>query len=286
VLHNVLVCLDGSQGYEAQRTCQAVAFEFARKYQARLIGLHVRPLPPPIAPAMAAPAVALGASMAIAAMEASARAAALDDREEQQRAEAFADEFLEAAARAGVEATCHTVRGDLVDQVVQYAHAADLVLLPDALARQAPAWPVARIVRSVARPVLLASQAAVPIKRIAVAYDGSLGSDRALQAAVDMAINWPEPRPDIVLLAVTANTGDRAAVLAPAEQYVRGYDLRYRTHVAQGAPARRICAAAAEEEARLLCMGAYGHSRLREALLGGAIDEVVKHRHQALLLVH
>ena len=38
-----------------------------------------------------------------------------------------------------------------------------------------------------ARPILLASQCTLPIRRIAVAYDGSVGADRALQAAVDIA---------------------------------------------------------------------------------------------------
>lgn len=285
MLHNVLVCLDGSQGWSARQNCQAVAFEFAAQYGARLIGLHVRPLPPPLVPVMYPPEMALGASMAMAAMEANMRLAVEEERHEDE-GELFCHRFLEAARSCGVEATCHSVRGDLIEKIVEHAHAADLVLLPDAHEAGVPPWPLGRLVRAVARPVLLASQAVVPIRRIAVAYDGSIGADRALQTSVDIAINWPAPRPDVILLAVSRGGESKNELLGAAEQYVRGYDLDYKTRVLEGKVCEALCTAADEEGASLLSMGAYNHSSLREALLGSTTDEVVEHRHQPLLLCH
>ena len=285
MLHNVLVCLDGSQGWSAQQACQTVAFEFATQYGARLIGLHVRPPPPSLLPVMYPPEMAMGASMAMAAMEADMRRALDRDAVGDDGLE-FSNAFLEAARAAGVDATCHSVRGEMVEKIVEYAHSADLILLPDAHEPGVPAWPLGRLVRSVARPVLLASQCAVPIRRIAVAYDGSIGADRALQASVDIAVNWPAPRPDVILLAVAENGASRNELLGPAEAYLRGYDLAYTARVVKGNAAQGICAAADEEAASLLSMGAYNHSSLREALLGSTTDEVVEHRHQPLLLCH
>lgn len=283
MLHNVLVCLDGSQGWNAQQSCQSVAFEFAAQYGARLIGLHVRPLPPPLVPVAYPPEMALGASMAMAAMEANIR---LSLEQEQDDGQEFTQAFREAARAAGVEATCHSVRGDLIEKIVEYAHAADLVLLPDAHEPGVPPWPLGRLVRAVARPVLLASQAVIPIRRIAVAYDGSIGADRALQTSVDIAINWPAPRPDVILLAVATNGASQSELLGAAEQYVRGYDLDYKARVVKGRVSEAICTVADEEAASLLSMGAYNHSSLREALLGSTTDEVVEQRHQPLLLCH
>ena len=283
MLHNVLVCLDASQGREALTDCEAVAYEFAAMYRARLVGLHVRPLLLPMAPLMYPPEVALGATMAMASMEASARAAA-DDAQDAGHGEEYVREFLEGARRAGIEATCQSVRGDVVEEIVKFAHAADLVLLPDAHRPGMPAWPVARLVKAVARPILLASQAALPIRRIAVAYDGSAGADHALQAAVDIAVNWPRPRPDVILLGVAHGAESQSGMLASAEQYVRGYGLEYHTHLCHGKPGEAIVSAADDEAANLLCVGAYNHSMLREALLGSTTDEIVEHRHQPLLL--
>ena len=286
MLHNVLVCLDGSQGWSAQQACQEIAYEFAAQYRARLIGLHVRPDAASLAPVVYPPEVAVGAAMAFASMEASQRTQLAVDAVEEERAEQFVNGFLAGARSAGVEAICHSVRGDLVDEIVQFGHAADLILLPDAHAPTSPAWPLGRLCRATARPVLLASQCVVPFRRIAVAYDGSLGADRALQVAVDMAVNWPPPQPELILLAVSDAPHARLDVLAPAEQYLRGYSLKYRTRIATGRPSEGIVNAADEEAANLLCMGAYNHSTLREALLGSTTDEVVEQRHQPLILCH
>ena len=285
MLHNVLVCLDASQGQAALRACQEVAFEFAARYRARLTGLFVRAPAPMIAPLVYPPEVALGATMAMASMEASARAADQDKREA-ELGEAWLDRFVDGARKAGIEAQGHLACGDIVEKIVEFSHAADLVLLPDAHTPGMPAWPLARITRAVARPILLASQCQLPIERIAVAYDGSMGADRALQTAVDIAVNWPPPRPDVILLSVASSPDTKPASLGSAEQYVRGYGLSYHTHVCGGKPAEAICQAADEEQASLLCMGAYNHSTLREALLGSTTDEVVEHRKQPLLLCH
>jgi nucleotide-binding universal stress UspA family protein len=285
MLHNVLVCLDASRGEDALRQCRSVATEFARHYGARLTGLHVKPLPQPIAPVGYPPELALGASMAMVAMEEAARAQDPELRLREAEAERLmAEDFLAAAKAADVEATFHSVTGDPVEMIIEHAHSADLVLLPDA--PEARAWPLMRLVRSIARPVLLASHAVVPIKKIAVAYDGSVGADRALQLAVDLTLSWAHDKPDIVLLAVAEAPGDRAEVLKPAERYLQGYHLNYSTHISQGRTADMIVASADEEEATLLVMGAYGHSALREAVLGSTTDEVVEKRHQPLILCH
>ena len=42
----------------------------------------------------------------------------------------------------------------------------------------------------------------------------------------------------------------------------------------------------AREDAGLLVMGAYSHSRVREMLLGGVTRHVLAHAHMPLLMVH
>ena len=48
----------------------------------------------------------------------------------------------------------------------------------------------------------------------------------------------------------------------------------------------RLLAAADERKCDLLAMGAYGHSRLEEFILGGVTRHVLKHAHNPLLMAH
>lgn len=51
-------------------------------------------------------------------------------------------------------------------------------------------------------------------------------------------------------------------------------------------PGSTILARAAEIQADLIVMGGYGHTRLREIILGGATDHILKHHHVPILMAH
>jgi nucleotide-binding universal stress UspA family protein len=57
-------------------------------------------------------------------------------------------------------------------------------------------------------------------------------------------------------------------------------------HRAKASVGESLLAAADERKCDLLVMGAYGHSRLQELILGGATKHVLKHAQIPLLMVH
>ena len=59
-----------------------------------------------------------------------------------------------------------------------------------------------------------------------------------------------------------------------------------RTAVRNDGAGEGLLSAAGEADANLLVMGAYGHSRLREFVLGGATREVLTHSGLPVLLAH
>ena len=63
-----------------------------------------------------------------------------------------------------------------------------------------------------------------------------------------------------------------------AECTERGLDGK---HVGEG-----LCLAATEQKAAYIVMGAYGHSRFREAILGGVSRYMLTHSTVPLLLAH
>lgn len=125
-----------------------------------------------------------------------------------------------------------------------------------------------------ARPVLLVPPGLAPApvgRRIMVAWNGSLEATRALSSAlallqqadqVDVAVLNPETEGDVHGPLAGA---DIALFLARHGVKV---DVRTLSGVCDGGAA--LLSLAADGGADLLVMGAYGHSRVREILLGGA----------------
>lgn len=124
--------------------------------------------------------------------------------------------------------------------------------------------------------------------RVLVAWDGSLESVRAIHAALPLLRDADK----VVLLdGGRRNAGEQGAYTPPFEPFL----FLARHHI----DADPVCVELAPDEAGagllgrctgmradLLVMGAFGHSRLRERVLGGATRHVLHHAHLPVLLVH
>jgi nucleotide-binding universal stress UspA family protein len=161
--------------------------------------------------------------------------------------------------------------------LVRYARSADLVLLSPPHAGF-PAALVERVLLEGARPVLLvpASQRAAPAgDRVLVAWDDSRGAARAASDALPLLaragrvelVGWRERGS-----ASDADEAARHAGLEAAQRWLRRHAIVCRTYLetAHGRLADVIGARAAEIDAGLVVMGAYGHGRWAERMLGGA----------------
>ena len=140
------------------------------------------------------------------------------------------------------------------------------------------------LVREAARPVMLVSEPGGALEKIAVAYDGSPGADRALALAVDIALHWRAGKPEIVLLAAVGNSRESREFLRPASRYLRLYDVAFTSHIATGPAADALVRLAEEEGANLLCMGAFGHSLARDLFAGSTTQGVMRLWKKPLLL--
>jgi nucleotide-binding universal stress UspA family protein len=134
------------------------------------------------------------------------------------------------------------------------------------------------VLRDVRRPLLVAHAGARPFRRIVAGWDGSVTAARALSAAVPFL-----KKAQSVTLVTVGETQGIAADEAAAYLALHGVDAAIRTHARAPAGAALIDAA---RDADLLVMGAYGHSHLVEAILGGATADVLAHTSLPVLLVH
>lgn len=137
---------------------------------------------------------------------------------------------------------------------------------------------VAQLAAASGCPILLlpaANPPVMPFHRILLAWNGSAEAARALRAgvpllqrasAVDVAIINPAP--------ATATGVAPAAEIALTLRH-HGVDARILERTDIGDVGRELLALAGTHHADLIVMGCYGHSRLREMVLGGATRSIL-----------
>jgi nucleotide-binding universal stress UspA family protein len=254
-----------------------LAFDLAERLQAHLVGLHT--LTPA---AMPAPAVGRGASAVVLA----------EHTERNRKLSAQLQErFRESARRRGLDCEWRAEEGEHLDVLAQHSNYADLMVaaLPQrsTLEDHLVGPPIDRLALVASCPVLLvptAYTAKTTAHRVLVAWKSSRACARALRDATPLLRLAGE----ITLLSVSeARSGhigglDIATVLAR-----RGVRATIRQDFGKGGDVgAELLAHARAVDADLVVMGAYGHSRLRELVLGGATQRALNDSPVPLLMSH
>ncbi len=135
------------------------------------------------------------------------------------------------------------------------------------------------------RPVLLASRPQPAIGRtIAIAWNGKLEAGRAVNAALPFLAAAGQVH--ILTLRAGHTSGGEGGRLAEALAW-RGIAASVSLiEPGETPPFAALMRRAGDLGCDLLVMGAYGHSRVRELILGGATRYVLTHEGPAVLLAH
>jgi nucleotide-binding universal stress UspA family protein len=254
--------------------------QLALRFEAELVGIHVSP--PPFVP------VGYGEGAAYVGPEI---------YEAQREANRLVRERVEDAFRRACDPSKMAVRdiyeeGDPGEVIAEAARGADLTIVaqPEAAGLVDAALepqPIHHVVLSAGGPVLMPPRAEAGQqpeqrlgRRVLVAWNGSREAARALKDALPFLAEA-----DAVVLAAAGEQAaaglDAAAALL--KRHGAPVAAKQIPSVAGGAGATLLGAAEAEG-ADLLVMGAYGHSRLRELVLGGATREVLRDARVPVLL--
>lgn len=135
------------------------------------------------------------------------------------------------------------------------------------------------VIRRSTLPVLVTGQAKLGKESILVAYDGSSHARNALRTAVAFAEIWKTP---LRILMV----GDEAAESAVEQMhsYLEAHDVEKEIIEATGDPSEVIVDTANNTNADLIVMGAYGHAKVRELVVGSTTTYVINHASCPVLL--
>ncbi|BDG75165.1 universal stress protein [Roseomonas fluvialis] len=278
-LNDVLVHLDSTP---QAATRLAVAADVARRHQAHLTGLFVVDVSPPIMGAADAGSGAVLAGL-IDAMRADAIEAA-------GKVEAT---FHEALRREGIAGEWRAPEGSTAELVSLHARYADLVVLGQADAAGAPAGAavLAATIFDSGRPVLVipyAGSFASVGQRVLIGWNAGREATRAVHDALPLLAQAAS----VTISAVNPRIGLGAHGEQPGADIARHLARHGVTVTVEHTVAPEIGAAdillnrASELSADLLVVGAYGHSRLREFLLGGVTRSLLHQMTVPVLLSH
>jgi nucleotide-binding universal stress UspA family protein len=194
------------------------------------------------------------------------------------------DQFAEQCASRGIRASTEIKTGVPGDVISRTAIAHDIVIVSRtgynriANARETVDDWVVPVIRGSVRPVLVAGtgvREGRDIRSVLIAYDGSLHAARALPAAAEFAAR---PGVDCTLATVASSEEAGRDLIAPAEAYLfhRGIAPRKQI-IVSSKPSEVICELATSGGVDFLIMGAYGHSPIREVLLGSTTERILIH---------
>jgi len=217
------------------------------------------------------------------------------DQKARDAAEEAVKDFRNQAQQAGLQnVEWFYTSGDLLATLTRRSHAADLViteqLTPETDETHVGADLPADLAIACGCPVLVVPRdeaaTAVP-KRILIAWNGSRESARAVLDALPLLT-----RAEAVQILVAPRSTDEmeSSTGREVQRLLRHHGVDAQIEQVKqpdaGGAAHAIIGHAHAFGAELICMGAYGHSRLREIVLGGVTWRMLRRSALPLLMSH
>lgn len=200
--------------------------------------------------------------------------------------------FTEAAEAAGVFGEALLERADyyaVAEHVALRARTRDLCLAPLGKPMDGQAEMAISVVFESGRPVLLyrtGMLSAAKLQTVVVAWDGGRSAARALSDALPILVRAETVR---VLTVINEKPAAVAGLAAEAARHLQAHGIGAIVDEVDGRDAsigQSLDAYMAKTACDLLVMGAYGRSRTREFILGGATQHMLHDPKVPLFLAH
>ena len=208
---------------------------------------------------------------------------------EEQKAEFVKDSALSIFEAAGLSdrVQFHYETGLLVDAIDAYAARADLVLLGKRgenvnFATKHLGSMLERVVRSLSKPCLVTPRKFRPIDHVAVAYDGSPSCKEALEFMSKVEL-FSAFNLQLIVVNEGRHEDEAAKLLAEAEVMLNRFSLYPACQVLNGVAETAIADYVKQTKVDLLVAGAYGHTRIRELLIGSTTTALLRNCHVPVL---
>ena len=270
MIKKILVPIDGSAN---SNTALEYGIYIARKMEASLTGLHVIDVNLIQGPMLTDISGAVGMPPYEGFFDAI-------EKSLQEKADFILKEFQERCQKAGVKSEVRKEIGKVSAIIIEEAKNADLILMAKKgehfhLKEGGLLGSVAEaVVRNSGKPVLITPENFIEIESMGLAYDGSGPAIKALKLSLQLSQQnvWP-----LTVLIVTTDLKKAADLIDQIEEanQKEAPVVDCETITVAGKEVDEIIKFIREGSVELMVMGAYGHNRLRELLLGSTTSHVI-----------
>ncbi|MBP0614742.1 universal stress protein [Jiella mangrovi] len=196
-----------------------------------------------------------------------------------KRGRVLIDEALERLKADGVSDVTSKLRhGDIADTLSELSEDARIVVVGKRgeaadFAKGHLGSNLERVARSAKRPLLVTSRAFKPIEKFLVAFDGGKSSQQIIERLFASPLLKDVP---CELFMVGEPSGDAGHRLHEAEKRLRTAGYKVSVFTEEGDAEELIGKKVEHGGIDLVVMGAYGHSRIRNFIVGSTTTEIIR----------
>ncbi len=273
----ILVPIDSS---DTSLVAVDYAIDLSKSFDSEIVGISIIDIKKLAGPFMRDLGISIGGMVPYADFQQNVRQF-LEDT-----AKAALDELEGKCNSAGISFTRTTKEGVVGKEIVESAKRCDMISM--GMAGEHAFWRDAflgsnleSVVRQTHKPVLVTPEKYKKITKILVAYDASSFSTKALTAGADIAERMKLP-----LTVVTVSDDKKAGedILSQADDSLKDYKITYDKVLEGGETVSAILELCKGGSYDLLAMGAYGHSKIRELIIGNTTVQIMRKVNCAVLL--
>jgi len=196
----------------------------------------------------------------------------------QERGRLLVSDAAAQLTKAGVAAQGKLRRGDFIDAIADLEGDTDLFIIGKRgeaadFAKMHLGSNLERVARQSKKPVMVASRAFKPVKSFMIAYDGG---ESANKAVAHIAKGKLFPGLVCHLVMAGKDNAENRGRLEAAQRQLEAQGYQVVPVLEEAEPEKLIVDFVKAKDIGLLVMGAYGHSRIRNLIIGSTTTEMIR----------
>ncbi len=196
----------------------------------------------------------------------------------EERGKGLLEEFSENCQKKSIRHETYLDMGIIANEICERAKVADLVIMGhrginEEFSTGMLGSTAESVTRRILRPVFITTKNFKVIENPLLAYDGSQRASSAMESAAEFCTQLHLP---LTVLYIPKEEGTAERVLQEARSYLDSYGLDVRYEIGKGYPEKSIVDTLINSNYDLLFIGAHGHRRIIELVIGGTTEYVLR----------
>lgn len=202
----------------------------------------------------------------------------------EQKGKEILENFKEACKKAGIESDTILDSGIVSNQICEESKIADIIVMGRkginvSFEHGLLGSTTEGVIRKAPKPVMIVSDKYEEIRKPLLVYNGSFSSSRVMRTAAEFAKVLALP-----LTVLIVSRGKNEGFLNEAEEYFKPYELEVKYVTLENKVPADIVTYIDSEFHDLVFLGASGHGKLVERVLGGTTEFVLRNLEKPIIL--